>query len=130
MFIFQKENSQHCESLDAILAEVWCLRCFFFFFFVHVNIWLFALRHGRLPLNLFLPSAGVCSRISVLNKGEFRVTGCHVASIYPCWDVGSPATITLTPYGTEIKLPVIHNTVRFVLVLERFFSPEINGKLH
>lgn len=33
----------------------------------------------------------------VFNNGEFRVTDCHVAGIYPCWDVGSPAAITLTP---------------------------------
>lgn len=88
---------------------------------LHVNICLVIQPRGCLPLNLFLPSAGVCSRMCVLNNGESRVTECHVAGVYPCWDVGSPAAVTLTPRGTEIKPGVIRNTVRFVLLLKRFF---------
>lgn len=96
-----------------------------FYLIFNVNIWLFILHRGRSPLNLFLPSAGLWAHICVLNNVEFRVTECHVASIYPCWDVGSSSTITMTPYETEMKSPVIHKTVRFVLVLEVFFPYRI-----
>lgn len=41
-------------------------------------------------------------------------------SVLGCWQLG---TITLTPFETEMKSPVIDKTVRFVLLLEVFFFP-------
>lgn len=114
-FIFLKENSQHCESLDAILAEL-----SFISFCSCKYLVVDALLRGRLPLSLFLPSAGVCSRICVLNNGEFMVTDCHVAGIYSCSYACSPAAVAVTHYG---QAPVIYNTVPCVLVLGKFCFP-------
>lgn len=87
-----------------------------FYLVFDVNIWLFILHRGR-SFNLSLPSAGLCARVCVFNNVEFRVTEGHVASIYPCWDVGSSSTDT----RRDMKSPAIHKTVCFVLVLEVFF---------
>lgn len=51
--------------------------------------------HSLVPfctLNVCAPPAGVwyvCVCVSVLNNGDFRATERHVASVYPCWYVGS-----------------------------------------
>ncbi len=43
-----------------------------------------------------IPDCSFFLHVCVLNNGDLRVTECHVASVYPCWDVGSE---TLAPHS-------------------------------
>lgn len=43
--------------------------------------------------------------VCALNNGDLKVTGSHVVSVYPCWDVGSKNTgSTLLSHRPVLRL--------------------------